>query len=181
MPVDTAGDHCTRSVVDERSDKRVTLFEINEAIRNFDYEWDEETGELLNADELTALEIAKDEKREAIACVIKEHQALLDALKKEKKSISDRIVKEEKKVENLTKWLGFELGYKPFATAKTQVAWRRSETTDIVDVRLLPEEYVTTKVTEETVPDKKKIKDAIKSGKEIPGAMVTEHYNIKIS
>ena len=59
----------------------MTLFELNDALRNFNLEIDEETGEILNAAELDALEMQRDEKIENIALWIKNLKAEAEAVK----------------------------------------------------------------------------------------------------
>lgn len=158
----------------------MTLFEINEALRNYEEIYDEETGEWLNEDELDQLNIARDAKIEGIGCLIKEYRAQSKALVEESKVMKKRAESADKKADNLEKWLSFELQNKPYSTPRVNITFRRSETTDIIEVGLLPEIYVTEKVKTELVPDKAKIKKDIKSGIEVPGAVVTEHFNIQV-
>ena len=49
----------------------MTLFEINKAILDFEFEVDEETGELLYAQDLDELQMARDEKFEKVGLWIK--------------------------------------------------------------------------------------------------------------
>lgn len=158
----------------------MTLFEINEQLRNFEYEFDEETGEVLNEDEFNALEVAQEEKLEAIGCIIKEKVATAEALKAEIKNMRDRMDKEIKDIERMKAWYGQCLGNKPFSTTKVQVSFRKSETTDILQEQMIPEEYIIKEIKPVTRPDKDRIKKAIKAGIDVPGAVVTEHYNIQI-
>ena len=52
-----------------------TLYEINEKLLNFEFEIDEETGEILNAGELDNLELARDEKIENLCLYIKKSES----------------------------------------------------------------------------------------------------------
>lgn len=156
------------------------LYEIDEQLRNFEYEFDEDTGEILNEDEFNALNIAKDEKLEAIGCVIKEHVATANAIKAEIQNMKDRLERENKDIERLKAWYAKWLENKPFSTARVQVSFRKSETTDIIEERMLPEEYIVKEIKPVTRPDKDKIKKAIKQGIDVPGACITEHWNIQI-
>ena len=45
----------------------MNLFELNQALMDFELEIDEETGEILNADALDSLELERDTKIENIA------------------------------------------------------------------------------------------------------------------
>ena len=58
------------------------------------------------------------------------------------------------------------------------ISFRRSEQTVIDNESELPAEYIVTKIT--TVPDKTKIKNAIKAGQEVAGARLVEKRNIQI-
>ena len=65
----------------------------------------------------------------------------------------------------------FEVGFNKFTS-------RKSSSVQVDDINSLPAEYKTVKVTE--AADKKAIKDAIKSGKEITGCSIVENLNLKI-
>ena len=62
------------------------LYELERALAEFELEIDEETGEILNADELDALQMERDIKIENIALWIKNLKADAEAYKKEKES-----------------------------------------------------------------------------------------------
>ena len=53
----------------------MNLFDVNSDIENFEFKCDEETGEILNLDELDNLKMQKDEKIENIALYIKNLKA----------------------------------------------------------------------------------------------------------
>lgn len=176
-------DRCRTPVEGEQLEakgERMTLFEIQDAIRNFEYDFDEETGEILNEDEFNELKVAEEAKKEGIACLAKEMRAEAKALKDEAQNLLDRASSKEKNADNLENWLGNILEHQPFETTRCKVGFRRTETCDIVEEGLVPKEYMVTQIKTETKPDKRRIKDDIKSGKEIPGCAVTEHYRIQI-
>lgn len=158
----------------------MTLYEIREAIRNFEFEFDAETGEILNSDEYDALQVAENEKKEAIGCLIKEGRAEVAALIAEMKALKDRADRKQNWVNNMEKWYAQVLGNEAFETPRVQVSFRKSQTTDIIEERLIPSEYMVQRIKTETKPDKDKIKKAINAGKEVPGAVLTDHYNIQV-
>ena len=158
----------------------MTLYEIREAIRNFEFDFDEESGEILNANEYDALQIAETEKKEAIGCLIKEGRAEVAALIAEMKSLKDRADRKQNWINNMEKWYAQVLGNEAFETPRVQVSFRKSQTTDIIEERLIPSEYMVQRIKTETKPDKDKIKKAINAGKEVPGAVLTDHYNIQV-
>jgi hypothetical protein len=55
---------------------------------------------------------------------------------------------------------------------------RRSESVEVVNIDQLPENLVTVKKT--VSPDKMKIKEAIKSGQAVQGAVINENFNLQI-
>lgn len=156
------------------------LYEINAAIRNFEYEYDPETGEWLNEDEWNELAIARDTKIEGIACLAKEARAEYKAICEEMEHLKARAEQSKKRAEGLEKWLTKELQGKSMVTTRASILFRASETTDILFEDMIPEKYmvVTTKV--ERRPDKDAIKKAIKAGEEVAGAVVTQHCNITV-
>jgi hypothetical protein len=73
-----------------------SLYEIIGQIENFDYQFDEETGEMLNAKDLDELEIAKSEKVENVCLYIKNLLADAEAYKREKDSFAEKQRRAEK-------------------------------------------------------------------------------------
>lgn len=58
------------------------------------------------------------------------------------------------------------------------IAWRASESVEITDEALIPEQYLRQKVT--VVPDKIEIKNHLKIGATIPGATLKQTQNLNI-
>ena len=156
----------------------MTLFDINKAILEFDFEIDEETGEILNAEELDALQMARDEKIENVGLWIKNLQAEAEAVKKEKDAMADRQKRLEKKAESLKNYLTYALRGEKFSTPRISMTFRRSESVLIPDEALLDDRFVN--ITLVKKPDKKLIKDTLKAGKEVPGAELVTKQNLQI-
>lgn len=156
----------------------MTLFEIDKAIIDFDYEVDEETGEILNAQNLDALQMAREQKIENVGLWIKNLEAEAAAVKAEKDNMADRQKRLEKKAESLKEYLAYALQGEKFATPKIAMSWRRSESVNITDEALLPENCLNVTIVKK--PDKKVIKDALKAGKEIMGAELVTKQNLQI-
>lgn len=152
-----------------------TLYEINQAIMAC---VDAETGEIIDAEALDALLMQKDEKLEGIACWIKNLQSDALAYKAEKDAFAARQKAAENKVESLKKYLADALQGQKFSTAKCAVSFRKSETVEVEDVKLVPAELLRVKTTIE--PDKTAIKAAIKAGQEISGCKLVESINTQI-
>ena len=156
----------------------MTLFEIDKAILDFQFEVDEETGEILNTQDLDELQMARDTKIENIGLWIKNLNAEANAVKAEKDAMADRQKRLEKKAESLKNYLTYILDGQKFSTPRVAMSFRRSESVNITDEYSVPDEYLT--VTTMTKPDKKAIKDAIKGGKEVAGAELVTKSNLQI-
>ena len=156
----------------------MTLFEIDKAILDFQFEIDEETGEILNAQELDELQMAREAKIENVGLWIKNLNAEAAAVKAEKDAMADRQKRLEKKAESLKNYLTYALDGQKFSTPKVAMTFRKSESVNITDENAVPEEYLN--ITIVSKPDKKSIKDALKEGKEISGAELVTKNNIQI-
>ena len=156
----------------------MTLFEINKAIMDFEFEIDEETGEILNANGLDELEIAKEEKIENIGLWIKNLLAEAEAVKHEKDNMAIRQKRLEKKAESLKGYLTYALDGEKFSTPRVAMSFRKSESVVIPDDAIVPDEYCNISVIKK--PDKTVIKKALKEGKEVLGAELVTKQNIQI-
>ena len=156
----------------------MTLYEIDKALMDFEFEIDEETGEILNAADLDELQMAREQKIENIGLYIKNLEAEKEAVKHEKDNFADREKRLGKKIESLKGYLTYALDGQKFSTPKVAVSFRRSESVHITDEYLIPDEYKLFTVVKK--PDKKVLKDALKKGKEIMGVELVEKQNISI-
>lgn len=152
----------------------MTLYEIDAAILDC---IDAETGEVVDADKLNALQMAREEKVEAVALWIKDLTAEAAALKAEKQAFSERQAAAEKKAESLRKWLADALAGQKFKTTRVAVSFRKTESVDVPDVWALGDEYL--KFADPT-PDKQKIKAALKAGEAVTGAALVEGQSMTI-
>ena len=156
----------------------MTLYEIDKAILDFEFEVDEESGEILNANELDELNLAREQKIEGISLWIKNLEAEKEAVKHEKDNFADREKRLGKKIESLKGYLTYALDGQKFSTPKVAVSFRKSESVHITDEYLIPDEYKLFTVVKK--PDKAVIKKALKDGKEIMGVELVEKQNISI-
>lgn len=144
---------------------------------------DEETGEA-DLSLVTALGKRQDEwdrKAVSVACV---YRALSDD--------SDRIGREIERLTAMKKRLDRErervkdgldaacqaLGVESVKGMYANISYKKSERTVIDQAEAIPEEYMTVKTTCE--PNKTAIREAIKAGKEVPGAHLEQRKNIQI-
>lgn len=156
----------------------MTLFEIDKAILDFNYEVDEETGEILNAEELDHLEMARDQKLENIGLFIKNIEAEAAAVKAEKDNMAARQKSLESKAESLRKYAAYALRGEKFSTAKVAFSYRKSESVDIAEGAAVPAEYLKTEVI--VKPDKMRLKKALKAGAEFEGVTLVTKQNLQI-
>lgn len=154
----------------------MNLYEIDNEILDC---LDVETGEIIDPERLSELQIARDEKIEGVALWIKNLNAEIAAYKAEKDTFAEREKKAKDKVESLKKWISEALNGNKYISNKVAVTFRNSESVEITDVESIPKDYMRTKTTVE--PDKIAIKDAIKnSNLTIPGAEIVVKQNIQI-
>jgi hypothetical protein len=150
------------------------LYEIDEAILNC---IDTETGEILDADKLNALQIEREKKLENVALWIKNLTSDAEALKAEKQAFAERQKAAENKAESLKKWLTDALAGEKFKTTKVAVSFRKTKSVEVADIWKLDDSFV--KYAEPT-PDKAAIKKAIEAGQEVAGATLVENVSCSV-
>ena len=156
----------------------MTLYEINTSITNaIEHGCDTETGEIISADELDALQIAREEKIENIGLLIKNLNAEAAALKAEKDAFAARQKSAENRVEWLKRYLANNLNGETFKTSRIAMSWRKSDAVEIQSMESVPEAYMKYKDPE---PDKMAIKKALKAGECVPGCVLVEKNNLQI-
>ena len=151
------------------------LYEIDQGILEC---LDLETGEVIDPYRLEILHMERSQKIENVACWIKNLLSDAEAIKSEKDALADREAKCRKKAEDLKRWLGNALEGQKFNTARCAVSFRRSETVEVSDVALLPDDLKRVKTTVE--PNKTAIKALLKEGQEVIGCCLVENQNIQI-
>lgn len=154
-----------------------TLYDLVKEIENFDLQIDEETGELLNIDELDALQLEKDAKVENICLWIKNLKSDAEAYRTEKKAFEQKIRAAENKAARLTAYVDYILAGEKFKTSKVNVSYRKSEKVKCVDMLLVDPEYLKFATPE---LDKKKVKDDLKAGVKVHGCYLEQSLNVQI-
>ncbi|WP_456322184.1 siphovirus Gp157 family protein [Hydrogenimonas sp.] len=156
----------------------MTVFEINAEIEKVSQKmeggFDPETGEIIEPDmdairlELAELGLAKEEKAENIAYIMKEYKAAEAALGEEIKRLQERkagYAKQQARLKELLDWL---MHGEKLKTEKFTFFYKPVERIVIDDESDIPEDYV--KV--EFKIDKAGLKKAIKNGAAIEGAHI---------
>lgn len=152
------------------------LYEIDNAILEC---IDMETGEIIDAEKLDALNMERDAKIENVVLWIKDLKAEAEAIKAEKLALAERQKVAENKVESLKKWVAYALGGHKFSTAKCYVSFRNTESVEVTEEGLEAlmkehDELLTYKAPE---PNKKAIKDAIKDGLSVAGVQLVQNVS----
>ena len=157
------------------------LYEIAPALRFAldDIVVDEETGEILQADALHAVEAEAAEKIEATALYLRE----LDAEAKAAKEEADRMLARVKSLQKRSDYLKAMLLDALHATGKVKtgrvtVSIRTTQAVQIAEGADLPEAYTTVKTT--VSPNKVAIKQALLDGVEVPGCSLEARESVSI-
>lgn len=144
---------------------------------------DEDTGEV-DREISTALDVKREEFETkaidvaAVARILTNKKAEVKAEIDRLTAIYKKLDKNIERVENNLSSACLRLGCEKINGIKASISFRTSTRTVVDDLEAVPEEFKKCKV--EYVADATKIKDAIKSGQEIPGVHLEERKNIQI-
>lgn len=152
----------------------MNLYEIDSAILDC---VDAETGEIFDMDKFEELSLTRDAKVENICLWIKNLKAEAEALKAEKDAFAARQKTAENKMESLKRYISGYLEGTSFESAKVKVSFRKSESLEILEGAVIPDEYLKFKEPEVNKTD---LKEAIKEGLQLPGVSIVENQNIQI-
>ena len=155
-----------------------TLYEINQSILDaLNRAIDPETGELLDCSEIDSLQVERQDKLEAYALLVKNLDAESKAIREEEKSLAVRRQQKERTIESLKQTLSMELDGQKLETSRVKVSWRKSQSVNVSDWKLLTEEFLR---FSDPKPDLTAIKESLKQGFEVDGAELVENQNIQI-
>lgn len=152
-----------------------SLYEIDQQIMSC---VDMDTGEIIDMDKLSELQIERETKLESVALWIKNLKAEEAALKAEKDAFAEREKQTKAKREKLSEWLTGALNGEKMSTTKVSISFRKSESVKISDIDAIPMSYIVETITES--PDKVAIKAALKNGLDVPGCELELKNNISI-
>lgn len=157
------------------------LYEIPTKIRAVldGIDCDPETGEILNADALHAVEVEAAEKIEVTALYLRE----LDAEAKAAKDEADRMLARVKSMQKRSDYLKSMLLEALHATGKVKtarvtVSIRTTQAVQINQEQAIPEAFTTKKIT--ISPNKVLIKETISAGGCVPGCELIERESVSI-
>lgn len=158
-----------------------TLYEISANIELLaDNLIDEETGEIREEvmAHLDELNMEKETKLENIGCLIKSLKAEGEAHDAEMKAQKQKRDVKYRKMERLMQYADYILDGEKFETPKVGFSFRKSESVDILDEDLVPDEFCLFKT--ERKPMKTDIKKLLKGGAEIPGCVLRTSRNLQV-
>ena len=159
----------------------MTLYELTEAMRFFDLEIDEETGEILNGDELDLLQMDFEQKLKNCVYWYKNQKAEAEALKAEKMKLAKRQQTAERKVEWMKRYIAECLGegkkFAPEDDVTVRISWRKSQSVYCDNIYDVSDEYLRYKEPE---LDKAKVKKALSEGETVEGCELVTNMSIQI-
>ena len=167
-----------------------TIAEEFKALRDIvenDLEFDPETGEIVDnsaviAEMFNDISVVLSDKLDNSAYVVKELEAVSDALKEEAKRLNERASHFAKNAEKLKSLMALTLeasGEPKLKTDRFTFSFRKSESVEI-DPMVTPEDFDRRYIRIKREFDKTKIKDALKKGERIDGASIVEKQNLQI-
>ena len=151
------------------------LFEIDQDILSI---VDDETGEILDLERLSELQMERAAKIDGVACYVKNLENEAAGLKAQKDAFAEREKAAKAKIDGLKRWLVQACGGEKFSSERCEVRFRRSEQVIVENVDALPEQYLREKITVE--PDKTAIKEALKAGAEIVGCSLASNISASV-
>ena len=159
------------------------LYEIDQAILDC---VDLETGEILDGEKLTALQMERETKLEGVALWVKDLKAEAEAVKAEADKLTARKKALDNKVADLKQWLLYALNGEKLKTARCNVYQTHNTRLAVADEPALIQFLQTLKNPERFLkfpePELRKdeIKKALKEDYEIPGAALEETEGVVI-
>lgn len=160
----------------------MNLYDIDQALLAL---VDLETGEILDYEAFAELKMAREEKIEGMALWCKNLDAEATAIKAEEDALAERRKALEKRSKSLKEYLTMILDGGKFSTARVACTFRKSKAVEIPDEAAFiqameaSQHYEYLKYSAPKV-NRTEITNAIKAGKEVPGAQLIEKNNLSI-
>lgn len=159
----------------------MNLYQINEELKKaIEESVDTETGEILDYTRIRELQIARDEKREAVALYIKNLLSDAKAIDEEIKALTIRKKAKNNRAENLKQYLAQDLqdsGLNKFETSKVVLTFRKSQVLEVKSIKNIPPEFFK---QAEPILDKMALKKELKAGFIYDGVALIDKQNIQI-
>ena len=157
----------------------LSLYQINQQILSL--MTPDENGEISEDafEQISALQLAADEKLESIGCLLKDWQAEADAIKAEADRLTERRRVIEARADRLKRYAAdmmLGIGKRKIETPRCVLALRPSKAVEVLDEAKIPDAYFAIKRTVQ----KAEIAKALKAGAEVPGAVMVERENLTV-
>ncbi len=159
------------------------LYEIDQAILDC---VDLETGEILDAERLDALQMEREQKLEGVALWVKDLKAEAEAVKEEADKLNARKKALDNKIDSIKAWLTAALNGEKLKTARCNVYQTHSQKVVIDDEKALIDMFMASPFGEkflrikEPEIDKNALKDSMKQGYEYEFAHLEETESVVI-
>ena len=128
--------------------------------------------------ELDASAEALEEKLESCGWLFRNLEAESEAYAKEAKRLADKAKSRAGASERLKKYIGYCLHGQACKTKNFNYSFRASEQVEVINLEILPEQFLREKITIE--PNKELIKQTLKNGGDVPGAGLLKNFNLQI-
>ena len=153
------------------------VYEITELQKELEKEDDAELKQDLQ--ELIAVEL-KNKSNNIVYAIknLESNNAAIDAEIERLQALKKRNSSNIDKVKSNVLWFMQENNIDTIKSDLATFGKRKSESTEIENIELIPQEFITIKQT--FTPDKTAIKKAIKEGREVAGAKVITNYSLQI-
>lgn len=127
---------------------------------------------------LESLEIASNEKIQQLIWIHSQRKQEIAGIKDRKKTLDAMQKSKEKQIEFLEKVLAQLTQNNKWTNGVETISYRKSEQVIVEDLESLPTQYLRKKEIVEA--DKTALKEALKNGEEIKGAILQENFNIQV-
>lgn len=157
------------------------LYEIDQNLRALWNKIAEQEGEITEEDmqALEELELAKSDKIEGYGVIIRELESEIDECSNEMKRIKeihDRKVKRQEWLKATLKQFLIDNGIDKYESVKVRLSFRKSQKVELAQDIVLPKEFI--KVEEKA--NVQAIKDYLKQGGVLEGAVLVENSNLQV-
>ncbi len=158
------------------------LYEIDSALEAL---VNPETGELLDYEQFTRLQMERDTKIENTALYVKNLEAEAKAIKEEEARLSERRKSMENKAKRLREYIGFALDGEKFETARCSIGYRKATALEVDDITSAAEWLDCNGHTDMVVYsspsiDKRAVTALIKGGTQVPGVELVERQSLQL-
>lgn len=152
--------------------------EFEEAFQTYtDAETDVEKQDALRV--LSLIQVDKEQKYANCCAHLKNLDAMLENIELATARLKDKKEALSRKIEKFRSYIASCVGEnEKWTDGVHSISWRASESVEILDEKLVPEQYTTEKVTYS--PDKRTILRDLKAGASIPGCEIKRLRNLQI-